>query len=229
MEPFFSITVYGFVWYVPCSFFFFSVLFNKTVSLPLTFGFLVMFRHLSAYVFIFCFAALSFSLSSLSNVGVIFGVCGSLVFKLRPSATSADQWFSCGSMRCRSVVSCEAVQCLLRWFSFYLGRCTSLSQWLHKVLNLPFASFAFLCLKPKYSAKFLKSADGDPLSLFTISGISIHEKIRSSLGMTVVAEVNLTISTSGKRLVVHYCENVISEQQRSVEVDTLPAMGVLVG
>ena len=78
MEPFFSITVYGFVWYVPCSFFLFSVLFNQTVSPTLTFGFSVMFRRLSAYVFIFCFAALSFSLSSLSNVGVTFSVCGSL-------------------------------------------------------------------------------------------------------------------------------------------------------
>ena len=41
---------------------------------------------------------------------------------------------------------------------------------------------------------------GGPLSVFSISGMPCRAKMESSLGMTVVDAVELTISTSGKRL-----------------------------
>ena len=58
------------------------------------------------------------------------------------------------------------------------------------------------CWKPRCSAKFLNSQSlkRGPLSLFKTSGIPYIAKIALSFGMVDLAEVDMTISTSGNRL-----------------------------
>ncbi|CAB4001077.1 Hypothetical predicted protein [Paramuricea clavata] len=58
------------------------------------------------------------------------------------------------------------------------------------------------CWRPRCSANFLNSrlVNGGPLSLFKTSGIPCLEKIASNFGITALADVEVKISTSGKRL-----------------------------
>ena len=57
-----------------------------------------------------------------------------------------------------------------------------------------------LCLNPKKSAKFLNSdpLNGGPLSLLRTSGMPCLANMASNLGITALAETEVSISTSGK-------------------------------
>ena len=58
------------------------------------------------------------------------------------------------------------------------------------------------CVNPRSLPMFLKSSpwNGGPLSICTVYGMPCLEKMLSRFGITVLAEVDLMISTSGKRL-----------------------------